>query len=152
MAKRSRKRRFAPKIASSEPEFHPDATLGPDASLESTVQAWRERESTNAPIVGEEEPEQSYAAGYPALVEKLLQAKVPLSGRTILVLLILGWFAFISWLFLQDNQAGMLATINGLKWFGVKASLYSAIAVICAGIIFLVLKLTSTKQGRLTSR
>lgn len=146
MGKRSRKRQPLVEVVTNEPEFHPDATLGPDASLDSTVLAWRERESTNAPTVGEEEPEGPYARGYPELVDKLLQHRVPLSGRTVAVVIILAWFAFVSWLFLQDNQAGSLATSDGLKWFGVKAGLYTGLTVTCSVIVAVALKLTGSSK------
>ena len=145
MTKRSHKQRPVVEVVTNEPDFHPDATLGPDASLDSTALAWRERESTNAPTVGEEEPEGSYARGYAELVEKFLKHRVPLSGRPVAVVIILAWFAFISWLFLQDNQAGSLATSDGLKWFAVKASLYSGFAAVCGVIVAVALKLTSKK-------
>lgn len=146
MSKRSRKRRLTSEVVTNELEYHPDATLGPDASLDSTALDWRERESTNAPTVGEEEPEGPYASSYPELVEKLLQQRVLLSGRTVVVVIILAWFAFISWLFLQDNQAGSLATLNGLKWFAVKAALYTGLAVTCGVIVALALKFTSSSK------
>ncbi|MGH8603899.1 MAG: hypothetical protein ACREXR_14360, partial [Gammaproteobacteria bacterium] len=66
MAKRSRKLLPTPEIASSDPEVNPDATLGPGASsLEATRAVWKDRESTNAPNVGEEEPSTTLAQGYP---------------------------------------------------------------------------------------
>lgn len=145
MTRRSRKKRPFVEVVTNEPDFHPDATLGPDASLDSTALAWRERESTNAPVVGEEEPEGSYASGYPELVEKFLKHRVPLSGRLVSVVIILAWFAFISWLFVQDNQAGSLSTSDGLEWFAVKAGLYSGLTVVCGIIMAVALKFTSTK-------
>jgi hypothetical protein len=141
MSKPSHKKRPLVEVVTNEPGFHPDATLGPDASLDSTALTWRERESTNAPTVGEEEPQGPYASGYPELLEKFLQHRVPLSGRTVAVVIILAWFAFISWLFLQDNQAGSLATSEGLKWFAVKAGLYTGLTATCGLIVAVALKL-----------
>jgi hypothetical protein len=141
MTKRARRNRPTIEVVSSDPEVHPDATMGPDASLDTTGMTWRDRESTSAPVVGEDEAPASYARNYPELVEKFLHNRVPLSGRTAAILIVLGWFAFISWLFLQDNQAGSLATTDGLKWFRVKAGLYSAIVAACGVVMALVLYL-----------
>lgn len=71
MAKRSRKRLPSAEVASSDPEINSDATLGPGASLDGTREAWKDRESTNAPVVGEEEPSPVYAQGYPELIDRL---------------------------------------------------------------------------------
>ena len=141
MSKRSRRKRPPVEVVTNEPEVHPDATLGPDASLDATALSWRDRESTNAPTVGEEEPPPTYASGYPELLEKLLRHRGLLSGRTVVVLIILAWFAFVSWLFLQDNQAGSLATSDGLRWFAVKVGLYTGLTATCGIIVAIALKL-----------
>jgi len=144
MAKRSRKRRSAPsvEIASSDTEFHPDATLGPEASADRTLMLWRDRESTSAPAVEDEEARPSLAAGYPALVEKLLREKIPLRSRTVGAVLILGWFGFVSWLFVQDNSGGTLGSWSGLGWFGVKASLYTVVLGVAAVALGLLARVT----------
>ncbi|MDQ3565233.1 MAG: hypothetical protein M3436_14205 [Pseudomonadota bacterium] len=118
MAKRSRKRLPSAEVASSDPEINPDATLGPGASLDGTREAWKDRESTNAPVVGEEEPSPVYAQGYPELIDRLLRDQIPFRSRFVYLVLVLGWFAVVSWLFVQDNQAGLLRTTEGIVWFG----------------------------------
>lgn len=102
------------------------------------------REATNAPLVGEEATEGPYASGYPELVEKLLGEKIPLRGRTVFLVLVLGWFGFISWLFIQDNQAGALKDWAGLKWFGAKAGLYTGVVTVVAVIVRIILWLSKS--------
>ena len=100
--------------------------------------------------MGEEETEEPYASGYPELVEKLLHEKIPLRGRTVFLLLVLGWFVFISWLFVQDNQAGVLKDWAGLRWFAAKAVLYTGMVAVVALILGIVMRLT--KSPRVPSR
>ena len=138
MKRQHKKREIRPEPVSSEPVFHPDATVGPDASLESILSIWTDKESTNAPQVGEEEPESKYASGYPELLEKLLHDKIPLRGKTVSFLIIIAWFGFISWLFIQDNSAGKLADLKGLKWFSIKALFYSALYILASIVIGLI--------------
>lgn len=142
MSKYRKKIITKPETASSEPGIHPNATVGPDASLDATFAIWKDKESTNAPQVGEEEHQLQYASGYPELFEKLLHEKIPLRGKTISFVIILAWFCFISWLFLQDNEAGKLGNIEGLKWFSIKASFYTALFVIASCLIGFVSWLT----------
>ncbi len=127
--------------------------MDPEMAPESTRATWRDRESTNAPAVGEEDQAPSYASAYPELFEKLLQEKVPLRGPTVHALLILLWFVFVSWLFIQDNQAGALATSKGLWWFGMKIVSYTLIAVCAYGALALALRpKSSTDRRRVSSR
>lgn len=128
---------------SSEPGSHPDATIGPDASVESTLAIWKDKESTNAPPVGEEEPDSQPASGYPALIEKLLHNKIPLKGRTVVLIAILVWFIFVSWLFIQDNEAGKLIDCKGLWWFCIKTSLYTALLFVASALIGLTSLITN---------
>jgi hypothetical protein len=118
VAKRSRKRQLSPEVASSDPDINPDATLGPGASLDGTRAVWKDRESTNAPVVGEDEPSPAFAQGYPELIDRLLRDKIPFRSRFLYLVLVLAWFGVVSWLFVQDNQAGLLKTIEGIVWFG----------------------------------
>ena len=146
MAKRSRKRLPSVEVASSDPEFHPDATLGPGASLDATRAGWKDRESTNAPVVGEEEPAPGYAQGYPELIDRLLRDKIPFRSRFVYLVLVLAWFGVVSWLFVQDNQAGLLKTIEGVVWFGWKALALTAVAAVAALIVGLIFWLTRPPQ------
>lgn len=152
MAKRQQSRRRRPEVASSELHVHPDATVGPDASLDGTAAGWRERDSTNAPEIGEEEESGNYASGYPALIEKFLHDRLPLRLRTVLVGLLVTWFVFVSWLFVQDNSTGALDEWGGLKWFAVKVVFYSLFFVVFVAFVAIVLWISGKiKAGRLTT-
>lgn len=123
-------------IASSGPDIHPDATLDPMTHDEETLPSWQSPKSTNAPEVGEPEDEEShFASGIVELIDKFLHGRVPIKTRTVLFLVAVGWFAFISWLFLQDNQVGKLDTIEGMKWFWCKSGIYSLFVFIVGLII-----------------
>ena len=141
MAKRSRKRPqlYKETIASSEPDVHPEATLDPEASLDRTLAGLQSTESTNAPEIGKaDEEDLKFAAGGAQLLDKFLHGRIPMRARTVLFLLSLGWFGFISWLFLQDNEAGKLDAVSGMKWFWVKAGIYSAFSTVVAVVVGLL--------------
>lgn len=126
-------------LASSLPEINPDeATLGPESSLESTGDYWIGRDTTNAPQVGKEEEKPApYARGSWELLDKFLHGEIRIPPKTIWLILTLLWFGFISWLYLQDNQANRISNISGVKWFCVKAAIYSGFYIIVSGIIYL---------------
>lgn len=147
MPKPPRPKRRPEVTVSNEPLVQAGGTTGPDATGESTVSAWRDRESTNAPVVGEIEPSGQYSAGYPELLEKFLQHRVPFSSRSVVIIVIVMWFAFVSWLFVQDNGSGVLADRDGLEWFAVKAGVYSVLLVVCGGMIAAVLKVIAPPEA-----
>lgn len=146
MSKRSRKRSPATEVASSEPELNPDATLGPGASQDGTRTSWKEKDSTNAPMVGEEEPQPVYAQGYPELIDKLLRDKIPFQSRLVYIILILGWFGVGSWLLIQDNQAGLLTTSTGMIWFGWKILVFTSLAGVAALLVVLLFWITGSSK------
>lgn len=152
MAKRSRKRLPSAEVASSDPEFNPDATLGPGASLNATRAVWKDRESTNAPVVGEEEPAPGFAQGYPELIDRLLRDKIPFRSRFVYLVLILAWFGVVSWLFVQDNQAGLLKTLEGVIWFGWKTLAFTGFAVVAAIVVAILFWLTSPSNSERPGR
>lgn len=138
--RRSRKSKLAvapPSSASSEPEVHPNATLGPDASLESSQAQWLGSDSTNAPLLGEEQEDQIYASGGFEFLERFLRGRVGLQPRSVFLIITIAWFVFISWLYVRDNELARLDTIDGMKWFGVKIAIYSVIYFVVAIIVLL---------------
>lgn len=149
MAKRSRKRSQSYKetIASSEPEVHPEATLDPEASFDRTLAGFQSiTESTNAPEIGKaDEEDLKFAEGGAQLLDKFFHGRIPLRSRTVLFLLSLGWFGFISWLFLQDNEAGKLDAVSGMTWFWVKAGIYSAFSTVVALVVGLLARFMPAK-------
>lgn len=144
MVKKSRRdiRPRQKQLATSMPEVPPDATLGPESSLESTGDYWIGRETTNAPQVGEEEEKAApYAKGSAELFDKFLHGGIRFRPKTIWLMLTLLWFGFISWLYLQDNQTNRISDINGIKWFAVKAGLYTALYIIVSAVIYFIARI-----------
>lgn len=111
---------------SSAPTLHPNATLTPDASLVSSTDAqWIQRDSTNAPKIGEQSEEQiPYAGSYAALIDKYLLSKYSIPFVIAIIL--------IGWVFIQDNAAGKLINWQGIFWTIQKSG-------IILGIIFVIL-------------
>lgn len=99
--------------SSSGSEVHPEATTGPgELRGPSTGLNWA-RDSTNAPEIGEEAlAGEAYAQSTSALIDKYILSKefVPFT------LLVVG----IGVIFIQDNQAGSLKTLDDLLWTIVK--------------------------------
>jgi len=141
MAKKARRKgpQKQNQLATSLPDIHPEATLGPESSLEATDDYWIGRDTTSAPQVGEEEePESEYAKGSAELIDKFLHGKVHVTPKTVWLILTLLWFGIISWLYLQDNQLNRISDITGLMWFGVKAGLYTGGYVLLSIVIYLI--------------
>jgi len=105
----------------TSPLPHPNATLTPDASLESpTSGQWLSGDSTSAPKIGEEsDEEEQYAQSYPALIEKYI-----LSRHFIAFLLAL---VLIGYVFIQDNAAGNLKNWDGIWWTIQKSGILLAL-------------------------
>lgn len=110
---------------SSSPAVHPNATLIPDASLESTSSQWLSRDSTNAPKIGEPTKEQEpFAESHAALIDKYV-----LSRHSIYFILVMG---IIGYVFVQDNGAGKLTSWQGIWWTIQKSG-------ILLGLLFFIL-------------
>jgi hypothetical protein len=105
---------------------HPNATLTPDASLETrTTGQWLSRDSTNAPKIGEESEEQErYAQSQAALLDKYVLSRH--TAPFILAIIAIGY------IFIQDHGAGKLTNWEGIWWAVQKSG-------ILVGIIFLLL-------------
>lgn len=108
----------------------PNITSGPGTSQELTTGSWIVGDATNAPEIGEPEPAEGYASTTPELVDKILHGRRPLGLPIVISILVLAWFGFLSWLFLQDNSGGKLDSVAGLKVFGIKAGAYTALAIV----------------------
>ena len=110
---------------SSTGRIHPSATLGPNSSLNvSTNALLLPRDSTNAPLIGEESARKdvSTQSSWPYLVEKHLLSKQSIySIITILV---------ISYIFIQDNDAGKLSNWDGIFWTIKKSTVVLSIILI----------------------
>lgn len=121
--------------ATNEPDIHPDATLGPEASSESTMARWMGPESTTAPLASQPSPEPLAAASGVGLLERFLGGRLALRPRSVFLVLTIGWFAIVSWLFVKDNELGRLTDEGGLRWFGVKALIYSGFYLLVALVV-----------------
>jgi hypothetical protein len=118
----------ASEVASSDPPpINPNATLGPEASQDITGAGWKDRDSTNAPRVGQAEEPIETVASTAGLVDKILAGRIKFDLRIMLAALVLAWFIFLSWLFVQDNAAHDLSALPGLIWFLAKAAFYTGI-------------------------
>ena len=107
---------------------HPNATLAPDASLETpTTGQWLSRDSTNAPKIGEEPEEQErYVGSQAALIDKYILSRH--SVPFILAIIVIGY------IFIQDNGAGKLTNWEGVWWAVQKSGILAGI--ICMLLIF----------------
>lgn len=134
----ARRRKGKSRSASSQPQNIPDRTLGPYTFRENTLTESMGQSATDAPIPGRPDSGEPLASGSAALIDKFLQNRLRPEPRSLTLLLVLGWFLFISWLFVQDNKAGQLDDFAGIKWFGAKAGLYTILAILSAALIALV--------------
>lgn len=121
--------------ASDEPDLTSNPTLDPDFSSYGTVDDWFGPDSTSAPAVGEEEAEKPYATGGWGLLESFLQGRVLFRPKSVFLLLTLGWFGFISWLFKTDNELGRLDASAGMWWFWEKAIIYTGYYLVVSLIV-----------------
>lgn len=105
-------------------EISINVTLGPDASLEQPTQGYlRLRDSTNEPETGEEKETNNALAGSQwGLFEKYIIRKkiLPLVAAIVVV----------SYIFIQDNEAGRLDNWGAIRWTLIKCGVF-------LGIIFI---------------
>ena len=118
---------------SSSPLLHPNATLTPNASLDTPTGQWLSKDSTNAPKIGEEPEEHGeheiYAGSHAALIDKYI-----LSRHSIPFILA---FIVIGYVFIQDNGADKLTTWPGILWTIEKSGILLALLLfilICQSI------------------
>jgi hypothetical protein len=50
----------------------------------------------------------------------MLRDNTPFRSRFVYLIIVLAWFGVECWLFIQDNEGGLLATVEGLTWFAWK--------------------------------
>lgn len=90
--------------ASSEETIHANATLGPEASEEPSTVARYFPDATTSSDLSEEEPDESFAGSYAALLDKHLfsgKRQLPVSQIAFILLALA-----IGWIFIQDNSSG----------------------------------------------
>lgn len=136
-----------PQAASNEPEINPEATIGPEASMDATSTGLLSTDSTNAPVISKVQEVDEYSSSSAEMFERFLKGQMVLRPRSVFLILTLCWFGIISWLFLQDNQLDRLVSSGGMKWFGVKAGLYTVFYLIVAGIIWISSFLFRSNKG-----
>lgn len=142
----SKKKKLYPKshekvsaVASSESDIHPNATLGPDASLEnSTTGYWTIGDSTSAPMIGEEEESREpYARSHSELLDKYVMSRFDRKSIPFLIVMIA-----ICFIFIQDNGAGRLSNWDDIKWFILKSGVILGIGILILGIQWIYKKIT----------
>lgn len=120
----------------SEPQVHPEATLSPGASIErATTIEVLQRDSTAAPSIGEEEEEREpYVESYPALIEKYVLSRKFISFPVILFV----WCIAASFIFIQDNRAGLLVNKEAIFWALTKCTVLFVFFLLIWGIPSLI--------------
>lgn len=96
---------------SSELIVHPDATLSPSTYETPTAIDVIQRESTSAPAIGEEDAA-PYVESFAGLADKYIFSKRSIPFNILLLICGVG-SAFI---FIHDNNAGLLVDFNAVYW------------------------------------
>jgi len=115
-----------PEETGSEIAIHPDATLLPDVDDNPTAMDVIQRESTSAPNIGEEDP-QDYVGSFAGLADKYLFSKRSIPFTILLIICGIG----STIIFIQDNNAGVLTDYSSVLWALTKC-------VILCGLILLI--------------
>lgn len=92
-------------------------------------------ESTNAPLIGESERTEGYAATSAELAHRFVEGNVFIRPSSLAILLPILWFCAIGWVFVQDNNAGKLQDWQGIKWFCAKGGLVTVAALLAGAVI-----------------
>lgn len=118
-------------VASSESDIHPNATLGPDASLESpTTKMWTTKDSTSAPEIGEKEIQEPYAKSHSELIDKYVMSRFDRKSIFFLIAILV-----IGYIFTQDNGAGKLSNWNDIRWFLLKSGIFLVLVLVLVLLI-----------------
>jgi hypothetical protein len=125
--KRRASRALARRTSGQVPPILRNAPTGTDIAVETASGDWMMAGATGAPPMPRGVAEGTNARdGLPRLFERFLSGDLTLARGPVLVIMILGWGGFVSWLFAEDNKLGRLDGFNGVLWFGFKAMVYSA--------------------------
>lgn len=143
MSKRNRNRRATPSV-SSLPVPVANTTLSPIDSGGPTSVAWDDETSTSAPLIGEPDPRESYAATGADLTHRLISGKVRVRPRNFVLALPVLWMTAVLWMMVQDNGSGNLAGVPGIKALAIKAGI-AAVVTVVGGV---ALKVTAWLVGR----
>lgn len=84
------------------------------------------RGTSDEPLGG---PTESYTPTMAALLDKSLQNRRFFRPKFLNLLIAIGWFALIAYVLVSDQATGKLATIDDLKFFGLKAGIITTFAV-----------------------
>ena len=116
---------------SSELIIHPDATLSPTNYENPTAIDVIQRESTSAPVIGEEDA-QPYVESFAGLADKYIFSKRSIPFNILLLICGVG-SAFV---FIHDNNAGLLSDFNAVCWTLKKCF------ILCSLIVFIWIALS----------
>jgi hypothetical protein len=63
------------------------------------------------------------------------------------MLIAVGWFAAIAWLFQQDNAAGSLQDWAGIRWFFAKSLVLTGAGMVAAVVAAVIALVTKSPPG-----
>lgn len=144
MARRRRSGRSRPPSkAVAARSWTPSAAGGPTTgpgvgSFESAASTSLGGEPTAAPDPNAPGSSVGYADTAPGALDRFLHGGRRLSLPGVVSILVVGWFGFLSWVFLQDNGQGKLDSFEGLRVFAIKVGAYSLLAAAAGGALLLV--------------
>lgn len=124
----------------SELIIHPNATLSPSEYESPTAIDVIQRESTIAPTIGEEDSA-PYVESFAGLADKYVLSKraIPFS----ILLLICGVGS--TFIFIHDNNAGLLGDLNAVCWTLKKCFILCALIV----VIWMALSIVAWIKGKI---
>lgn len=118
---RRRKDALARPPAASQQVIHPNATLGPEASEETSTEARYFPDATSSANLAEQGTNDDLAESNAALVDKYFlsgKRRLPISQIAFILLL-----AAIGWIFIQDNSTGAFGKDDwGAVWWTIQKS------------------------------
>ena len=132
--RRQRKKKQTPsKIVNMPTEIRSDEGDGPDetihprfSSLSSTDKNLLSEDNTSAPEIGEETVDnESFASSYPELIDKHIFSQKNIRP----IALFLGLLILLIFIFIQDNEAGLLSDFQGVLWSIKKCSYVSGFVI-----------------------
>ena len=107
-------------------QIYPEATLTPDASSDKTRYSLLSEDTTNAPNIGEEDDESSYAGTTSALLDKYFFSKKYIPFYILLII-----NALVSaWIYISDNSSHKLNDFDSIKWTLTKCGIFFLLSLV----------------------
>ena len=83
------------------------------------------------------EPTESYTPTMAAFLDKSLQNRRFFRPKFLNLLIALGWFGLIAFVLVSDQEAGKLATIDDLIFFGFKSGMITLLAIVLGILVWI---------------